>query len=59
MADKQAVFTLRVDTGNSVQDVQNFDQAVQSLNKDLKETQTTASQQGGMDQFEAKLQDIN
>lgn len=59
MADKQAVFTLRVDTGNSVQDVQNFDQAVQSLNKDLKETQTTASQQGGMDQFEAKLQELN
>ena len=59
MADKQAVFTLRVDTGNSVQDVQNFDQAVQSLNKDLKETQTTASQQTGMDQFEAKLQELN
>ena len=59
MADKQAVFTLRVDTGNSVQDVQNFDQAVQSLNKDLKETQTTASQQGGMEQFEAKLQELN
>jgi len=59
MADKQAVFTLKVDTGNSVQDVQNFDQAVQSLNKDLKETQTTASQQTGMDQFEAKLQELN
>lgn len=59
MADKQAVFTLRVDTGNSVQDVQNFDQAVQSLNKDLKETQTTASQQTGMDQFDAKLQELN
>lgn len=59
MADKQAVFTLRVDTGNSVQDVQNFDQAVQNLNKDLKETQTTASQQNGMDQFEAKLQELN
>lgn len=59
MADKQAVFTLRVDTGNSVQDVQNFDQAVQNLNKDLKETQTTASQQTGMDSFEAKLQELN
>lgn len=59
MADKQAVFTLRVDTGNSVQDVQNFDQAVNSLNKDLKDTQKTASQQAGMDQFEAKLQELN
>jgi hypothetical protein len=35
MAEKQAVFKLQVDTGNSVQDVQNFDNAVQSLNKDL------------------------
>ena len=59
MAEKQAVFTLKVDTGNSVQDVQNFDHAVQSLNKDLQETQTTASQQTGMDQFEAKLQELN
>lgn len=59
MADKQAVFTLRVDTGNSVQDVQNFDQAVNSLNKDLKDTQKTASQQGGMDQFETKLKELD
>jgi len=35
MADKQAVFTLRVDTGNSVQDVQNFDQALNKLNTNL------------------------
>jgi len=59
MADKQAVFTLRVDTGNSVQDVQNFDQAVNSLNKDLKDTQKTASQQAGMDQFETKLKELD
>lgn len=59
MADKQAVFTLRVDTGNSVQDVQNFDQAVQSLNNDLKDTQKTASQQAGMDQFETKLKELD
>lgn len=59
MADKQAVFTLRVDTGNSVQDVQNFDQAVNSLNNDLKDTQKTASQQAGMDQFETKLKELD
>ena len=59
MADKQAVFTLRVDTGNSLQDVQSFDQAVKGLNKDLQDTQNTASQQTGMDSFEAKLQELN
>jgi hypothetical protein len=59
MAEKQAVFTLKVDTGNSVQDVQNFDHAVQSLNKDLKQTQATASQQTGLDSFEGKLQELD
>ena len=59
MAEKQAVFTLKVDTGNSVQDVQNFDHAVQSLNKDLQETQATASKQTGLDSFESKLQELD
>jgi hypothetical protein len=59
MAEKQAVFTLKVDTGNSVQDVQNFDHAVQSLNKDLKQTQATASKQTGLDGFESKLQELD
>ena len=59
MAEKQAVFTLKVDTGNSVQDVQNFDHAVQSLNKDLQETQATASKQTGFDSFESKLQELD
>ena len=59
MAEKQAVFTLKVDTGNSVQDVQNFDQAVKSLNKDLQETQATASKQTGLDSFESKLQELD
>jgi len=59
MAEKQAVFTLKVDTGNSVQDVQNFDQAVKSLNKDLQETQETASKQTGLDSFESKLQELD
>jgi len=59
MAEKQAVFTLKVDTGNSVQDVQNFDHAVQSLNKDLQETQATASKQTGLDSFESKLEELD
>ena len=36
MATKEAVFSLRVDTGNSVQDIQNADQAIKTLNKDIK-----------------------
>lgn len=59
MAEKTAVFSLKVDTGNSVQDVQNFDHAVQSLNKDLQETQATASKQTGLDSFESKLQELD
>ena len=59
MANKEAVFTLRVNTGSSVQDVQSFDAAVQNLNNDIQEVQQTASQTPGIDAFEAKLQELN
>lgn len=59
MANKEAVFTLRVNTGNSVQDVQNFDSAINDLNKDIQSVQQTASQTPGLDTFEAKLQELN
>lgn len=59
MANKEAVFTLRVNTGNSVKDVQSFDAAVQNLNKDIQEVQQTASSSTGLDSFEAKLQELN
>jgi hypothetical protein len=32
MAEKTAVFSLKVDTGKSVQDIQAFDKAVEDLN---------------------------
>lgn len=59
MANKEAVFSLRVDTGNSVQDVQSFDKAVNGLNKDLKATQKTAESGTGLDDFATRLEELN
>jgi len=59
MANKEAVFTLRVNTGNSVKDVQTFDQSIQNLNKDIEQVQNTASSGTGIDTFDAKLQELN
>jgi len=59
MATKEAVFSLRVDTGNSVQDVQNFDKAVSDLNKDIKDVQSTAASGKGIDAFDQKLKELN
>jgi hypothetical protein len=59
MATKEAVFSLRVDTGNSVQDIQNADKAVKNFNKDLKETQATAASGTGVNKMQADLQALN
>jgi hypothetical protein len=59
MATKEAIFSLRVNTGNSVQDIQNADQAVKNFNKDLKETQTIASSGTAMDAFQQNLDELN
>lgn len=61
MAEKTAVFSLKVDTGKSVQDIQSFDKAVEDLNKDLKDTSKTASEAStqGMDAFDQKLAELN
>ena len=55
MATKEAVFSLRVDTGDSVNDVNSFDKAVKSLDKSLQDTSKTASASTGLDSFDAKL----
>jgi hypothetical protein len=34
MANKEAVFSLRVDTGSSVQQIQKLDQELSNINKD-------------------------
>lgn len=59
MANKEAVFSLRVDTGNSVKDVQSFDQSINKLNKDMQDTQKTASQSTGTDNFSKKLDEMD
>jgi len=46
MAEKTAVFSLKVDTGKSVQDIQAFDKAVEDLNKDLKDNRCLHKRNG-------------
>jgi hypothetical protein len=59
MATKEAVFSLRVDTGNSVQDIQNADTAVKNFNKDLKDTQATAASGTGVNKLATDLAALN
>lgn len=59
MANKEAVFTVKVNTGNSVQDLQNTDKAVQQLNKDLTSTQQTAKNNSGTDALAQKLAELD
>jgi len=59
MATKEAVFKLRVDTGNSVADINAADKAIQGFNKDLQTTKTIQSDSKGSDNFAEKLAAIN
>lgn len=59
MANKEAVFTVKVNTGNSVQDLQNADKAVNQLGKDLKTTQTTAKDSSGTDAMAQRLAELD
>jgi hypothetical protein len=59
MAEKEAIFNLKVNTGNSVNDVKKFDKAVDGLDKSLKDTQKTAQNTKGTDHFEQKLKEMN
>lgn len=59
MATKEAVFSLKVDTGSSVNDVKSFDQAVKSLNKDVNTLQDTVADGKDTDIFAQKLQELN
>jgi hypothetical protein len=59
MANKEAVFTVKVNTGNSVQDLQNADKAVNQLGKDLKTTQTTAKDSSGTDALAQRLAELD
>jgi hypothetical protein len=59
MAEKSVVFSLKVNTGNSVNDIQAMDAAVNDLNQDIKATQKTAADNTGIDTFDQKLQELN
>jgi hypothetical protein len=59
MATKEAVFKLRVDTGNSVADINAADKAIQGFNKDLQQTKTIQADSKGSDNFAAKLAAID
>jgi hypothetical protein len=59
MAEKEAIFNLKVNTGNSVNDVKKFDKAVDGLDKSLKDTQKTAQNTKGTDHLEQKLKEMN
>ena len=59
MANKEAVFTVKVNTGNSVQDLQNTDKAVQQLGKDLQQTQTIAKDSTATDTFAQDLAELD
>lgn len=59
MANKEAVFTLKVNTGNSANDIKQTDKALNDFNKDLKATQQTASSGAGIDSLEKNLADLD
>lgn len=59
MANKEAVFTVKVNTGNSVQDLQNADKAVNQLGKDLQTTQNVAKDTSGTDAMAQRLADLD
>jgi hypothetical protein len=59
MATKEAVFSLKVDTGSSVNDIKSFDQAVNSLNKDVNTLQSTVAEGAGTGQFADRLAELN
>jgi hypothetical protein len=59
MANKEAVFTVKVNTGNSVQDLQNADKAVNQLGKDLQHTQDIAQDTSGTDALAQRLAELD
>ena len=59
MATKEAVFSLKVDTGSSVNDIKSFDQAVNSLNKDVNTLQSTVAESAGTGEFADRLAELN
>lgn len=59
MAEKQAIYTVRVDTGNTVNDINNFDKALNTLNKDINKTQSELNDTSAQDNFAKNLEELN
>jgi hypothetical protein len=55
----EAIFNLRVNTGNSIEDINDFDKSVDNLNKSIQDTQTTLESGKGIDAFEKNLDDLD
>lgn len=59
MADKQAIYTVKVDTGNSINDLNSFDKALNTINRDIDKTQNNLSDSSAQDDFAKKLEELN
>lgn len=59
MAEQTAVFSVRVDTGNSVNDINSFDKSLQGLNKEVDQTQKNLNDSTATDNFAQNLQQLN
>jgi hypothetical protein len=59
MADKQAVYTVRVDTGNTINDINSFDKALNNLNKEVDKTQNNLSDSKANEDFAQQLDALN
>jgi len=59
MAEKQAIYTVRVDTGNTINDINNFDKALNNLNQDINKTQSELNDTSAQDNFAKNLEELN
>lgn len=59
MAEKTAVYSVRVDTGNSINDINSFDKALNTLKKDINTTQSELNDTTAQDNFAKNLEELN
>lgn len=59
MAEKEAIFNLKVNTGNSINDVKKFDKAIKSLDKSVEQTYETVEDVKGIQNLEKRLTELN
>ena len=59
MAEKEAIFNLKVNTGNSINDVKKFDKAIKSLDKSVEHTYETVEDVKAIQDLEKRLTELN